>query len=620
MQILKMEKLSITGKNKYMKNVLGVNFGHDSSACLIIDGVIVNAIEEEKMSRIKQDIGWPKLAIDRILLENNLKKEDIHLFALENVFPTQLGKNEILYRFSKKNIFKYFEYFERCLQFIFSFDRINKKKNHDLIKDTIKTMGFKNAEIEYHDHHLSHAASAFYTAPFKSDLIITSDGRGGMFSFNFYQPNKDGLQLLHSNSYRESIGVFYSNVTELLGFRANRHEGKITGLAAYGKQSKLVDDFRSLFKFSSKGFERYPYGNIDLLWKDSQIRKKMNLSDKINLYTSSSKISMDFGKRNLLLKERMKEMIKGYSNEDIAFACQKIAEEVTINEFIRICKLNNLKSLKISLAGGVFANVRLNQLLFETEFVDNIFIHPAMNDSGIALGNAVLSDVKYNKEHISYNYYSIKHTLLGANFTKELELFTENFNNDKISMKKMKNPAVDIAKLLYENKIIGLWNGSMEWGPRALGSRSIILNTFNKEVNQTLNDRLNRTEFMPFAPVVLDKKAKEYFPSFDNNVPAARYMTLTYDTNIKYHEMLQATVHVDGTARPQVIERNDSELYYDILDEFLKLSNCGALVNTSFNAHEEPILSTPETAINSLINNRVDYLVMENFLFHIKKD
>ena len=134
-----------------------------------------------------------------------------------------------------------------------------------------------------------------------------------------------------------------------------------------------------------------------------------------------------------------------------------------------------------------------------------------------------LSDIKYNKEHISYNSYSIKHTLLGANFTKELELFTENFNNDKISMKKMKNPAVDIAKLLFENKIIGLWNGSMEWGPRALGSRSIILNTFNKEVNQTLNDRLNRTEFMPFAPVVLDNKAKEYFPSFNNNVPAARY-------------------------------------------------------------------------------------------------
>ena len=272
-----------------MKNVLGINFGHDSSACLIINGNIVNAIEEEKMSRIKQDIGWPKLAIDRILLENNLKKEDINLFALENVFPTQLGKNEILYRFSKKNIFKYFEYFERCLQFIFSFDRINKQKNHDVIKETIKKMGFKNAEIEYHDHHLSHAASAFYTAPFKSDLIITSDGRGGMFSFNFYQPNKDGLQLLHSNSYRESVGVFYSNVTELLGFRANRHEGKITGLAAYGKQSKLVEDFRSLFKFNSNGFERYPYNKIDVLWKDSQIRKKLNLFDKINLYTSSTK-------------------------------------------------------------------------------------------------------------------------------------------------------------------------------------------------------------------------------------------------------------------------------------------------------------------------------------------
>lgn len=612
-----MEKLSITGKNKYMKNVLGVNFGHDSSACLIIDGVIVNAIEEEKMSRIKQDIGWPKLAIERILLENNLKKEDISLIALENVFPTQLGKNEILYRFSKNKLFKYLEYFERFLQFIFKHDRINNKKNHNIIKETIRNNGFKNSLIEYHDHHLSHAASAFYTAPFKSDLVITSDGRGGIFSFNFYQISKEGLQLLHSNSYKESVGVFYSNITELLGFKANRHEGKITGLAAYGKQSKLVNEFRSLFKFNSNGYERYPYNNIDFLWKNSHIRKTLNLSDKINLYTSSSKTSMDFGIRNLLLKEKMSKMIEGHSKEDVAFACQKIAEEVTINDFVRICRSNNLKSLNIALAGGVFANVRLNQLLFETEFVDNIFIHPAMNDSGIALGNAVLSDLKNNVEK-SYNSYKIEHTLLGANFSDELKIFVENFKNDKIIMKKMSRPAVEIANLLFDNKIIGLWNGSMEWGPRALGARSIILNTFNKQVNQTLNDRLNRTEFMPFAPVVLDKKAKEYFPSFDNNVPAAKYMTLTYDTNVKYHDLLQATVHVDGTARPQVIERKDSELYYDILDEFLKLSDCGALVNTSFNAHEEPILSTPETAINSLINNRVDYLVMEDYLFSLK--
>tara|TARA_B110001450_G_scaffold243038_1_gene253942 strand:+ start:9987 stop:11798 length:1812 start_codon:yes stop_codon:yes gene_type:complete len=601
-----------------MKNILGINFGHDSAACLIINGQIINAIEEEKMSRIKQDIGWPKLAIDRILKENNLSPRDIDVISLENVFPEQLGENEILYRFTKNKYFKILEYFGRFFQFVFCHKRINVKKNIKLINKLINKNGFKNVKIDFHDHHLSHAASAFYTAPFVSDLVITSDGRGGNSSFNFYKVGDENLELLHSNSYAESVGVFYSNVTEILGFKANRHEGKITGLAAFGEDTKLVSEFKSLFVSDINGFKRYPIQNIKNLWDKSNVKREISISDKINLYTSSSSLSKEYGIRNLLLKEKMLELSNGYSKEDIAYACQKTAEDVTIQEFKRICEKYNYLNLKISLAGGVFANVRLNQLLFETKYVSNIFIHPAMNDSGIALGNAVLSDLNYSKKSRVINSYKIKNTLLGANYANELKTFVGNFNSAKITMIKMKNPAKEIATLLNNNKIIGLWNNSMEWGPRALGSRSIILNTFNKDVNQTLNDRLNRTEFMPFAPVVLDHMAKEYFPKFDSNIPAAKYMTLTYDTNPIYKEILQATVHVDGTARPQVIQRNESELYYDILDEFLKLSGCGALVNTSFNAHEEPILSSPETAINSLIKNSVDYLVMENYLFHNK--
>lgn len=605
-----------------MKNknniVLGINFGHDSSACLIVNGKITMAIEEEKMSRIKQDIGWPSFAIQRILLENNLIKEEIDVIALEDVFPTQLGRNEILYRFKKNKIYKYLEYCDRIFQFIFRNERIDATKNKILINNIIRNNGFSNSKIKYHDHHLAHAASAFYTAPFISDLTITSDGRGGMSSFNFYNIDNNGLNLLHSNSYKESIGVFYSNVTEILGFRANRHEGKITGLAAYGGETKLISDFKSLFNITNSGIKRYPTNNIEDLWNNSNMKNSLKLFQKINLYTSSSKLSKEFGIRNLLLKEKMISMCEGHTKEDIAYACQKIAEDVTINEFLRICEKFNLLNINVSLAGGVFANVRLNQLIYETDVVKNIFIHPAMNDSGIALGNAVLSDLKLSKKTSIENSYMIHDTLLGANYDKELLNFIENFNDSSISLVKMEDPAKEIAKLLYENKIIGLWQNSMEWGPRALGSRSIILNTFNKEVNQTLNDRLNRTEFMPFAPVVLDYKSKEYFPKYDSNILAAKYMTLTYDTKKEYHSILQATVHVDGTARPQVISRKESPFYYDILNNFYELSGCGALVNTSFNAHEEPILSSPETAINALLNKRVDFLVMENYLFELK--
>ena len=154
----------------------------------------------------------------------------------------------------------------------------------------------------------------------------------------------------------------------------------------------------------------------------------------------------------------------------------------------------------------------------------------------------------------------------------------------------------------------------MEWGPRALGSRSILLNTFDRTVNDSLNKRLNRTEFMPFAPAVLDYKASEYFPKYNPEVPAADYMTVTYDTAQEYHEKLQAVVHVDGTARPQIVKRATTPYYYDILDEFFKISGCGAVVNTSFNAHEEPIVSTPQTALNALATNRIDILVMDDYM------
>ena len=158
----------------------------------------------------------------------------------------------------------------------------------------------------------------------------------------------------------------------------------------------------------------------------------------------------------------------------------------------------------------------------------------------------------------------------------------------------------------------------LEWGPRALGARTILLNTFDKSVNKSLNDRLSRTEFMPFAPVVLDFKAKEYFPNYDEKIPAADYMTITYDTEKKYHQKLQAVVHIDGTARPQVIRKEINEYYYNILKEFYDLSGCAALVNTSFNAHEEPILSDPYTGINALKTNRVDFLVMDDYIFKTK--
>jgi carbamoyltransferase len=599
--------------------VLGINFGHDSATAIIKDGVLVAAMEEEKISRVKQDIGWPENALNKLMSDHNIKPEEVSVIALEDIFPTQLGKFEILYRFGKRKHYKYREYLSRIAQYIFRFQRINPKRNKALIEAAIRKKGFVNAKIQYVDHHLSHAASAFYTSPIRCNLIITADGRGGEDAFNFYQVDANGLKIIRKNSYSVSLGAFYSTITQLLGFRPNRHEGKITGLAAYGEETELTDNFRNLFLYQGKELTRYPFGDINFLWKKERMNAKLSQRDKINLETSSSQTSEDFGRRNLLLLEHIRNLTDGYSKEDIAYACQVVTEEVILKELdlvLQECRIQ--EPLVLGLAGGVFANVRINQKLYEHPSVENIFIHPAMGDSGLAVGNAILADLKEAGRQPDVNRYQISTTFLGADYSSELKEFVQEFTDDTITMHKMEHPDLEVSDLLKQNKIVGLWTGKMEWGPRALGRRSIILNTFDRDVNKVLNDRLNRTEFMPFAPVVLDYMAKTYFPDYDPKVPAADYMTITYDTKPAYRELLQATVHVDGTARPQIAYRDKSPLYYDILDKFYKATDCAALVNTSFNAHEEPILSSPETAIQALKSNRVDYLVMDTYLFYIK--
>ena len=601
--------------------ILGINFNHDSAVAIIKENKIIAAIEEEKVSRTKQDFGWPKESIKRLFKEKNIKKKEVDIIALDKSFLEMMSTYDIKYNFTKRKFDKNQEYINRITSYLSLTQRtIKTQDNIKIFEKLIHDEGFINAKIVFYDHHLGHAASSYYTSPINIDLVITSDGMGGDSSFNFYLPSNQGLKLIKKNSYKVSVGAFYSMITKLLGFRPTRHEGKITGLAAYGKHTELIDKFRNLWKIDKdNNLSRYPFDKLNEEWNRLKISSKISYSEQINIKNASFGNLNDYAKRNLVLLGWLKENTKGFSKEDIAFACQKIAEEITLNEIKNVKNKLNKKRISVALSGGVFANVRINQFVYELDFVKNIFIHPAMGDSGLALGNAILADINFSSKKFIERNYPLKHTFLGPNYHNDLLEYIEEFDRDDIVCVEMKDSAKTIADLLYKNKIIGLWNGPLEWGPRALGNRSIILNTFDKTVNDTLNKRLNRTEFMPFAPVVLDKCAKKYFPKYEFKVPAADYMTITYDTDPKYHDLLQATVHIDGTARPQVVNKHISPLYYSILNEFHNISGCGAMVNTSFNAHEEQILSNPTTAINSLLTERVDYLVMENYLFYLKQ-
>ncbi|MDC0028934.1 hypothetical protein OAJ32_00325 [bacterium] len=595
--------------------ILGVNFGHNSSICIIKDGAILAAIEEEKVSRIKNDFFWPKSAINRLFDEYKIKYNDVDYISIQEDISSLLGKDNVNYRLSKRKFFIYKDFLNRTASY-FGFSRRKTYYNNESFITSLKALGFNNAKVLFFDHHLSHAASAFYTSPFKSDLVVTCDGFGGTDAFNFYIPSKEGLKVLKSNNHSISVGQFYSMITALLGYKPNRHEGKITGLAAYGKPSILVDKFRELWKYNNNNhLERFP-SNYDpnLIVK---LTNKLSLKEKINYKTAGNKILNKYTYNNFLLREWLKIETANFTKEDIAYACQKISEEIILNE-IKLVVDENFKSdnIKISLAGGVFANVRINQLIYELDFVENIFVHPAMADSGLAMGNAILAFFNLNnKINKTNNLFKINHSYYGPDYSKDLISFVDKFSDSTIDFCKMEDAPSQIAKLLFENKIVGFWSNRLEWGPRALGARSILLNTFDKSVNDSLNKRLNRTEFMPFAPVVLDFMAKKYFPKYNSNIPAADYMTITYDTAKDFHKQLQAVVHVDGTARPQVIRRETNTYYYDILNRFYDISGCGALVNTSFNAHEEPILSDPYTGINALKNNRIDVLVMEDYIF-----
>lgn len=602
-------------------NIIGINFGHDAAATLIKNGKVIRSIEEEKISRVKQDFGWPKHALEVILKQSGLTPADIDVVAVGGNIYQEIGANEIRYRFNKSKGTKNREYIDRVMAYVGLSGERFSEKNKGIFAEEIKALGFSKAKVEFYNHHLCHAAGAYFCSPFTPDVTITCDGQGDGESFNFYafDPSR-GLSPIVINGQEVSVGAFYSCITQLLGFRPTRHEGKITGLAAYGKQGKLEDEFLNLFAYDEKGnLTRFPFNQVDEYWKKYNLESELKLTHKINLQTSESLVGVDYTKRYEILKARIAEISKGYTKEDIAYACQKVAEKIVVNETRRVLEKHYAgKKVTVGLAGGVFANVRINQMIYEMPEVSNVFVQPAMGDSGLSIGAAMLADISFAKRDLNTTQYRFTDTYLGPDYNMEVTAFAESIKHEA-EVTLMDHPAKQIAQMMKDNLVVGFWQGSMEWGPRALGKRSMILNTFDRTVNDSVNKRLSRTEFMPFAPSIIDHMMKTYIPSYDPSCPAADYMTITYDVAPEHHEQLQAVVHVDGTARPQAVKKETNPYYYEIIDEFYKITGCGAIVNTSFNAHEEPIVSTPESAYKALKEDRIDVLVLDHYKITMKK-
>ena len=442
--------------------------------------------------------------------------------------------------------------------------------------------GINPKKIVYCDHHLSHALVAFYPSEFEDAFVLIADGRGDYRSISCWNASRsNGINHIHSVSELNSLGVMYGYITKLLGFIPDRHEGKVTGLSANGKPSEILDLLKKSIFFDNKS------GKVKTIYGD---------------------FYLPYMKANLNKLEYFKETIV---KEDFAYAAQEILESI-LKDYLSfyLKKYHPDKKINLCLSGGCFANVKLNFELSKIDQVKNLYVSPEMGDGGNALGGAINCMVKFTNE----KKVSMPNVYLGPKFDNEEIIKDIQKNNLKANLLSPDKKIEVISKELIKGKIVGWFSGRMEYGPRALGARSILASPSDPSINNSLNYRLKRTEFMPFAPVTIDSLADSLFKDWSISKFAAKYMTTCYECTSFMKEKCPATVHVDNTARPQIIHRSDNADYYDLIKKFYELSGIPALINTSFNSHEEPIVCNPDEAIKSFLNKNVDILVLENFI------
>ena len=560
----------------FIMKILGIHDSHDCGIALIEDNEIKFVVNEERLNRIKVCLGFPRKSIEMMINRYNVNPSDIDKIAIGSHYLTfipyarSIEKKDIddatragLSILSRLGgpLFKT-DLWVPISKSILSITCRNRKNN---LKKILRGYGFK-CPIEFVDHHASHAASAYFTGGKYKALVITSDSAADGLSATISIGKEGKLERIgRVNSYN-SLGKLYQYVTEICGFKVNKHEGKITGLAAYGKPIYL-ELFNKMIKSRNGGF--------------------------VNISNSKHKRS----------KEKILEAIgPNYKREDLAASVQQHLENETI-KFVKYW-LNKTKLKDLVLAGGVFANVKLNQRILELEDVDSVYIHPNMGDGGLALGAAFL--VSGQKPiNVDDAYYGPEYS------EEEIE---DALKEENVKYKKYNNVEKEIAKLLSKKKVIARFNGRMEYGPRALGNRSILYHAGDKSVNDWLNKRLKRTEFMPFAPVTMEEYKDDNYLNNKGGDHAAKFMTITFDCGEEMKKKCPAVVHVDGTARPQLINEKINPSYYNIVKEYHKLTKIPTIVNTSFNMHEEPIVCSPEDAIRSFKQGNLDYLAIGNFI------
>lgn len=600
--------------------ILGISaFYHDSAAALIIDGEIMAAAQEERFTRKKHDPSFPVKAIEYCLQSEGLTIDELDAVAFyDKPFLKFERLLETYYNFAPKGLVSFVTAMPVWIK-----EKIFLKK---IIFDELKKIEVFNKQklkLLFPEHHLSHAASAFYPSPFEKAAILTIDGVGEWATASVCLGDGKSITNLKEMHFPHSLGLLYSAFTYFLGFRVNSGEYKLMGLAPYGiPDSDQVKDY--IQKIKSELIKINDDGSI---WLN---QKYFNYSTGLRMVNEKKWTGLfGFSRRN-------SEDEIGQHHSNLALAIQQVTEEIILKMSADVKKNTNAEYL--CLAGGVALNCVANGKLLKAGIFKDIFIQPAAGDAGGAIGAALAAyHITFGKERIVNPNDSMKGSFLGPDFSdKEVEQISKKNKARYIKFEKLEDLCNEVADLIIEGNVIGWVQGRMEFGPRALGNRSIIGDARNKEMQKKLNLKIKyRESFRPFAPSVLSEDTSVFF-ELDTHSP---YMLLVADVvkgqrkdipenyfKLPLMERLYierseipAITHIDFSARVQTVHENTNKAYYTLIKSFKEKTGLGVIVNTSFNVRGEPIVCTPDDAYRCFMRTEMDYLVLGNYLFN-KRD
>lgn len=602
--------------------ILGIScYYHDSAASIIVNSEIVAAVQEERFTRKKHTPVFPYNAIKFCLEQTGLKLEELDAVVF---YDKPIVKFERLlstfYQVAPKGLIP----FIKSIPIWLKEKLFLRKLIYDNLKEIDSSLKKNDLKLLFTEHHISHAASSFYPSNFNKSAILTIDGVGEWCTASICHGNDKKIEILKELHFPHSVGLLYSAFTYYLGFRVNSGEYKLMGLAPYGIETS---DETKLF--------------IDKI--KSEI---VDIKEDGSIYLNQEYFKYTYGLR-MIKESKFKSLFGFYSRKEeeeitqthcnMALAIQKVTEEIVINMVKETKKLTNSNNLCLS--GGVALNCVANGKIDELGIFENIYIQPASGDAGGSLGAALAINHMYFDSNRLYSkeYDLMKGSYLGPYFSdKEILITNKKYKAVYEHIVSFEKLTEKVAKLITEGNVVGWFQGRSEFGPRALGNRSILADPRNPEMQKKLNLKIKYREgFRPFAPSILEEDYSDFFEGntispymllvkkIKNNVRLETpkdYWQLNYwDKLYTNRSKLQSITHVDFSARIQTVSKKTNPKYWLLINEFKKVTNIGVLVNTSFNVRGEPIVNSPEDAFKCFMNTEMDFLVIGNFLYSKKE-